>query len=172
MARVQKEIDVNVPVSTAYNQWTQFEEFPRFMEGVKSVTQLDDRRLRWEASVGGHDKTWEAEIREQVPDTRIVWRAVEGEENAGVVTFAPIDGGRATHVALEMSYQPEGFMESVGDALGFMSRRVSGDLDRFKEFIEGRHTETGAYRETLENPAVAGGHTRGQPAQPASARRD
>ncbi len=173
MARVHKEIEVNVPVTTAYNQWTQFEEFPHFMEGVKSVTQLDDRRIRWEASVGGHDKTWESEIREQVPDSHIIWSSLDGEDNAGVVTFSPVDGGQSTLVKLEMSYQPEGFLESVGDALGFMTRRVGGDLDRFKEFIEERHRETGAYRETLENPSIPGGFTRGEPAQPASAlRRD
>jgi uncharacterized membrane protein len=164
MSRVKKSVDVEVPVSTAYNQWTQFEEFPKFMEGVRSVKQLDDRRLMWEAEVGGKEKSWEAEIQEQVPDERIIWRSIGGEQNAGVVTFEPKDGGTTVH--LEMSYSPEGFLESVGDATGFMSRRVQGDLDRFKKFIEERNAETGAYRETLKNPAVPGGHTRGAPARP------
>jgi uncharacterized membrane protein len=164
MARVKKSIEVNVPVRTAYNQWTQFEEFPEFMEGVRHVTQLDDRRMRWTAEVGGHEKTWEAEIQEQIPDTRIIWRSTEGEENAGIVTFEPIDGGSSTRVGLEMSYHPEGFAESVGDALGFMSRRVEGDLRRFRDFIEERGVETGAFRETLPNRALAGGFTAGEPA--------
>lgn len=166
MARVSKTIDVHVPVTTAYNQWTQFEEFPKFMEGVHSVHQLDDRRLHWQAEVGGKEKEWEAEIKEQIPDTRIIWSSTDGEQNAGVVTFEPIDNGQATRVGLEMSYSPDGFVETVGDALGFMTRRVQGDLERFRDYIEDRGRETGAYRETLENPAVPGGHTRGYPAQP------
>lgn len=166
MARVQKSIDVKVPVFTAYNQWTQFEEFPRFMEGVHAVTQLDDRRLRWEANVGGREKTWEAQIQEQVPDTRIIWRSIDGDDNAGVVTFEPVDDGAGTRVHLEMSYNPDGFLETVGDALGFMSRRVEGDLERFKEFIEDRGLETGAYRATLPNEALGSGFTHGEPAQP------
>jgi uncharacterized membrane protein len=171
MARIQKSIDVHVPVFTAYNQWTQFEEFPKFMEGVHSVKQLDDRRLHWEAEVGGHEKSWEAEIQEQIPDTRIIWRSIDGETNAGVATFEPVDDGRGTRVHLEMSYTPEGFMESVGDALGFMSRRVQGDLERFKSFIEDRGLETGAYRETLANPKAPDGFTHGEPAQPGANRR-
>ena len=166
MARVQETIEVEVSANAAYNQWTQFEEFPSFMEGVHSVTQLDDRRLRWEAEVGGHEKVWEAEIQEQVPDQKIIWRSTNGETNAGMVTFEPIDGGARTRVHLEMSYDPQGFLESVGDALGFMSRRVKGDLKRFKEFIESRGTETGAFRETLPNPSVPDGFTKGRPANP------
>ena len=166
MARVEKEIEVNVPVNTAYNQWTQFEEFPAFMEGVRSVTQLDDRHLRWQAEVGGREKTWEAEIQEQVPDTRIVWRSLDGDQNAGLVTFEATSDGAATRVHLEMSYDPEGFLETAGDAFGFVSRRVEGDLERFKSFIEDRGIETGAYRETLENPSVPDGFTRGAPARP------
>ncbi len=169
MARVQKSVEVDVPVTTAYNQWTQFEEFPHFKEGVKSVTQLDDRRLHWEAEVGGHEKAWDAEIKEQVPDTRIIWRSLDGEENAGVVTFDALEADRA-RVNLEMSYRPEGFTESVGDALGFMSRRVEGDLKRFKKFIEERGVETGAYRQTLSNDSVPGGFTGGRPAQPGNER--
>ncbi len=160
MARVQKKIDVDVPISTAYNQWTQFEDFPRFMEGVISVTQLDDRHLRWEAEVGGRDKVWEAEIQEQLPDSRIVWRSIQGDENAGIVTFTPTEDGK-TSIWLEMSYNPDGFLESVGDAMGFMNRRVEGDLKRFKAFIEEQGMETGAYRETLPNPNAPTGFTSG-----------
>ena len=165
MARVQKSIDVNVPVSTVYNQWTQFEEYPTFMEGVHAVYQLDDRRLRWEAEVGGREKTWEAEIQEQVPDSKIIWRSLDGENNAGIVSFEPIEAGAGTRVHLEMSYSPEGFLESVGDALGFMSRRVEGDLKRFREFIEARGRETGAFRKTLPNESVPGGFTTGAPSR-------
>lgn len=159
MAQIEKSVVVDVPVSTAYNQWTQFEEFPRFMEGVHEVRQLDDRRLYWKAEVGGNEKEWEAEIREQVPDQRIIWHATDGSENAGIVRFEPAEGG--TRIRLQMSYVPEGFAETIGDKLGFMSRRVQGDLDRFKEFIEERGVETGAYRETLPNEKAPGGFTRG-----------
>jgi uncharacterized membrane protein len=160
MARVEKEVEVNVPVRMAYNQWTQFEEFPQFMEGVKSVQQLDDRHIRWNANVGGREKEWDAEIREQVPDERIIWNSTDGADNAGWVTFVPLDANR-TKVRLQMSYDPEGFVEGVGDALGFMSRRVQGDLDRFRDFIESRGMETGGWRGEIENPDVPGGHTRG-----------
>jgi uncharacterized membrane protein len=162
MARVTKTIEVDVPVRTAYNQWTQFEEFPKFMEGVHEVHQLDDRRLHWRAEVGGKEEEWEAEIREQVPDEKIIWHSTSGKENAGIVTFDNL-GSSKTRVHLEMSYDPEGFVETIGDKLGFMSRRVEGDLERFKEFIESRGVETGAYRETLDNPKAPGGHTMGEP---------
>jgi uncharacterized membrane protein len=163
MAQIEKSVEVEVPVRTAYNQWTQFEEFPRFMEGVKSVRQLDDRHLEWTATVAGREKQWQAEIREQRPDEIIVWHSTDGSENAGIVRFDPIDMNR-TKVTLMMSYDPEGMVEAAGDALGFMSRRVGGDLDRFRDFIEERGVESGAYRETLENPKAPGGHTRGAPA--------
>jgi uncharacterized membrane protein len=160
MARVARDLVVDVPVRTAYNQWTQFEEFPQFMEGVQEVRQLDDRHLYWRADIGGRVNEWEAEIREQVPDEKIVWNSMAGDENAGLVRFEPINDAQ-TRVHLEMSYQPEGVMEGVGDALGFVERRVAGDLDRFKEFIEGRGVETGAWRGAIENPDAPGGHTRG-----------
>jgi len=162
MAHIEKSVDVKVPLSTAYNQWTQFEEFPRFMEGVHSVTQVDDRHLHWKAEIGGHEKEWDAEIKEQVPDQKIIWSSIDGTENAGIVSFAPAEGGAATTVTLKMSYDPQGFMENLGDGLGFMSRRVEGDLKRFREFIEERGAATGAWRETIDNPAVAGGHTQGR----------
>ncbi len=161
MARVARDMVVDVPVRTAYNQWTQFEEFPRFMEGVEEVRQLDDRHLFWRADIGGRVQEWEAEIREQVPDEKIVWNSTVGEENAGWVTFEPINDAQ-TRVHLEMSYQPEGLLENIGDALGFVERRVAGDLERFKEYIEGRGSETGAWRGELENPDAPGGHTRGK----------
>ena len=145
MSNIEKSIDVAVPVRTAYNQWTQFEEFPRFMEGVQEVRQLDDKRLRWRASVGGTDKQWDAEITEQIPDERIAWRSVSGAENAGVVTFHHLSADRP-RVMLQMEYDPEGVTENVGDAMGVVSRRVTGDLERFKDFIESRGRETGAWR--------------------------
>jgi uncharacterized membrane protein len=145
MATVQKSIEVDVPVSTAYNQWTQFEEFPRFMEGVEEVTQLDDTRLHWAADVGGVRKEWEARITEQVPDQRIIWTSEEGVWNSGAVTFEP-RGADRTRVNLDIEYKPENIVENVGDKMGFVSRRVEGDLDRFKQFIESRGVETGAWR--------------------------
>jgi uncharacterized membrane protein len=149
MATIEKSIDVDVPVSTAYNQWTQFEEFPRFMEGVKEVEQLDDTHLRWCANIGGKEQEWKAEITEQTPDQRIAWTSREGEENAGVVTFHRLNDS-CTRVNLQMAYDPAGFVESTGDALGFVTRRVQGDLERFKEFIEARGRETGGWRGTVE----------------------
>lgn len=151
MASVVKSIDVTVPVSTAYNQWTQFEAFPRFMEGVKSVTQIDDTHVRWVAEVGGIEKRWEAEISEQHPDERVAWHAISGARNAGVVTFHRIDD-ETTRVTLQMDVDPEGPAENVGTALGFLDRRVKSDLDRFKEYIEGRGTESGAWRGEVEAP--------------------
>ncbi len=150
MATVTHDIDVEVPLSTAYNQWTQFEEFPRFMEGVKSVTQVDDTHLRWVAEIAGSDQEWTAEIIEQVPDERIAWRATSGAENAGIVTFATNEDG-TTRVSLQMDVEPEGVVESVGTALGVLDRRVKGDLERFKEYIEARRAETGAWRGTVES---------------------
>jgi uncharacterized membrane protein len=145
MARVEESIDVNVPVSTAYNQWTQFEEFPRFMEGVESVTQIDDTHLRWVAEAGGKRHEWEAEITEQMPDRKVVWRAVDGHSNSGTVTFEPVDEG-TTRITVGMEHEAEGMMESLGSALGADSRRVKGDLERFKELIESRGVESGAWR--------------------------
>jgi len=153
VGKVEESIDVNVPVRTAYNQWTQFEEFPRFMEGVKSVRQLDDRTLEWTAEIAGNDETWRAEISEQEPDQRIAWHSTEGARNAGVVTFHRLDDN-TTRVMLQLEYEPEGVVENVGDALGVPERRVRGDLERFKEFIESRGTETGAWRGEIEQTRV------------------
>ena len=152
MASVVESIDVKVPVSTAYNQWTQFEDFPHFMEGVKSVTQKDDTHLHWVAEIGGNEQEWDAEITEQHPDERVAWRNTTGSENAGVVTFHRIDD-ETTRVTLQMDVDPEGVVEEVGTALGFLDRRVKGDLERFKEFIESRGAETGAWRGEVETGA-------------------
>lgn len=144
MGTVQKSIVVDLPVTTVYNQWTQFEEFPRFMQGVESVTQLDDTRLHWVADIGGERKEWDAEIVEQTPDRRVAWQSISGARNAGAVAFQP--SGPATRVELEIDYETTGAKEAVGDALGVVGRRVEGDLERFKEFVESRGAETGAWR--------------------------
>lgn len=144
MSTIEKSIDVEVPVRTAYDQWTQFESFPRFMEGVESVTQLDDKRLQWKAEIAGVTREWDAEIVDQTPDQQIAWRATGGTGNAGTVTFTPAAAG--TRVSLRLDYQPEGLVERAGDVLHLVEHRVQGDLERFKEFIELRGTETGQWR--------------------------
>ena len=149
MSTVEQSIEVNVPLETAYNQWTQFEEFPEFMEGVESVQQIDDTHLLWTAEIGGTREEWRAEISEQTPDQRIAWHATEGKTNAGVVTFHRIDDS-TTRIMLQMDWEPEGMKESVGSAIGADSRRVKGDLERFKELIERRGTPTGAWRGDVE----------------------
>jgi uncharacterized membrane protein len=153
METIEKSIEVDVPVSLAYNQWTQFEEFPRFMEGVEAVQQLDDKRLHWIAEVGGKRKEWDAEIYEQIPDNRIAWRSTSGAPNAGVVVFQPLGPDR-TRLSLRLAYEPESFGEKVGDALGFVTRRIQGDLARFKEFIQKRGQETGAWRGEISSGQV------------------
>ena len=145
MATVEKFVDVNVPVRVAYNQWTQFEDFPKFMEGVKRVEQLDDKRLHWVVEIGGKAEEYDAEITEQVPDQRIAWRSTSGPQNSGLVSFHPLDANR-TRVLLQMEYEPRGAVENAGDMLGVVSMRLQGDLDRFKKFIEARGVETGAWR--------------------------
>src|SRR5256714_10165108 len=145
MSTIEQSIDVNVPVSTAYNQWTQFEEFPRFMEGVEAVRQLDNQRLHWRANVGGRVEEWDAIITEQHPDERIAWKNTTGAPNAGVVTFHRLADNK-TRLMLQMEYDPQGVVENLGDMLGVISRRVANDLERFKAFIETRGQETGAWR--------------------------
>jgi uncharacterized membrane protein len=145
MSKIVESIDVAVPVRTAYDQWTQFESFPMFMEGVEKVEQPDDTTLRWTASIAGQKRTWKARITEQIPDERIAWTSTEGAKNAGVVTFHHLDDNK-TRVTLQMDVDPEGPVDNLGDALGLLERRVKGDLKRFKEFIEGRGVETGAWR--------------------------
>ncbi len=144
MSDHQKSIVVDRPVTTVYNQWTQFEEFPQFMEGVEQVTQLDDRRLHWVAEIAGTRREWDAEIVDQEPDRRIAWRSLDGTPNGGVVTFQP--EGNGTRVSLDLNVEPQGVVEQIGDKLGFVSKQAEGDLKRFKEFIESRGTETGAWR--------------------------
>jgi len=142
---VDASIEVAVPVSTAYNQWTQFEEFPQFMQGVDEVRQLDDTRLHWVASIGGKRAEWDAKILEQHADRQITWASEDGKKTRGTVSFESVGEGR-TLVRLSMSYQVEGFVEAVGSAAGADKRRIEGDLQRFKEMIETRDAETGAWR--------------------------
>jgi uncharacterized membrane protein len=149
MSRIEESIEVNVPLSTAYNQWTQFEEFPRFMEGVERVRQLDDTHLEWTVSIGGKEHTWRAEITEQRPDERVAWRSVDGKETGGAVTFHRLSE-TSTNVMVQMDFEPEGLTEQLGSALGADSRRVKGDLERFKQLIEGRGEESGAWRGEVE----------------------
>jgi uncharacterized membrane protein len=149
MSLIEKSIEINVPVRTAYNQWTQFEEFPKFMEGVRQVKQLDDKHLHWKADVGGKEKEWDAEITEQIPDERIAWRSRDGAKNAGVVTFHRLSDSKSK-VMLQMEYDPQGVVEHAGDAAGVVSQRVLGDLERFKQYIESRGQETGAWRGTVK----------------------
>ena len=152
MARIEESIDVAVPVETAYNQWTQFEQFPSFMEGIEAVQQLDDTRLHWVAEIGGKREEWDARITEQHPDHRVAWEATSGKGNAGVVTFHRLDDAQ-TRVMVQMDWEPEGATEQIGATLGMDNRRVQGDLQRFKELIEQRGSESGAWRGEVENPS-------------------
>ena len=153
MASFEKAIDVNVPLRVAYNQWTQFEEFPRFMEGIKRVDQRTDRTLHWVAEIAGNDEEWDAVILDQVPDQKISWTNTTGAKNAGTVTFQPV-GPTSTRVTLRMEYEPEGLVENIGTLLGIVDRRVEGDLQRFKEFIEARGKETGGWRGEIHGEQV------------------
>lgn len=145
MSVIEKTVEVQCPLSRVYNQWTQFETFPRFMEGVEEVKQLDDTHLHWHAEIAGVDREWDAEITEQVPDRKIAWRAVTGPENTGTVVFQPVDPQR-TRITLRMEYDPKGFVENAADMLGVIERRIEGDMKRFRDFIEARGQETGAWR--------------------------
>lgn len=151
MTTVEESIEVAVPVTTAYNQWTQFEEFPRFMEGVEQVKQISDTRNHWKADIAGVEREFDTEITEQRPDERIAWCTVDGPKQAGVVTFHRLDDDKSK-VMLQMEFDPEGIAEQVGDKLGFVKRRVKGDLERFKDFIESRGGETGAWRGEVDRP--------------------
>ena len=155
MSEIVETIDVDVPVRVVYDQWTQFEEFPKFMEAVERVEQLDDTTLRWTAEMAGVKKDWKAEITEQIPDQRIAWTSIEGAKNAGVVTFHRLDD-RKTRVTLQLDVEPDGPVESVGDALGFVKRQAKGDLERFKEFVEDRGIATGAWRGDVRQDDVTG----------------
>jgi uncharacterized membrane protein len=154
MAEVKESVEVNVPVSSAYNQWTQFEEFPKFMENVESVTQLDDTHLRWIAEIGGRREEWKAEITQQMPDEIIAWRSIEGRENAGSVRFESL-GAERTKIEVTLTWEPEGIVEAAADRIGISDRALSVDFGRFKELIEGRGVETGAWRgEVVEGERV------------------
>jgi len=145
MSIIEKSIEINVPVKTAYNQLTQFEEFPRFMEGVEQVRQIDDKHLHFKASIGGKQKEWDAVITEQIPDQRIAWMSRGGSKNGGVVIFSKVSENKSK-LNLRLEYEPEGAVEKTGDTVGVVSGRVEGDLRRFKDFIESRGQETGAWR--------------------------
>jgi uncharacterized membrane protein len=145
MSGITQSVDVDVPITTVYNQWTQFESFPQFMEGVEEVRQLDNKHTHWVTTVGGATREFDATITEQHPDERVAWRADSGPHHAGVITFHQLDPTR-TRVTAQMEIDPEGFLEKVGDKLGMVEGRVKGDLQRFKEFIEQRGSETGAWR--------------------------
>jgi uncharacterized membrane protein len=155
MAAVEKSIDVHVPVSAAYDQWTQFEEFPRFMEGVVSVKQLDDSHVHWIAEIGGEQEEWDAEIVEQEPDRVIAWRSTSGLRNNGRIEFVPIEDG--TRVTVEMEYEPEGLKESAGALLGVDDGQVESDLERFKELVENRELPTGGWRGEIQGGEVVEG---------------
>jgi polyketide cyclase/dehydrase/lipid transport protein len=146
IGEVEKAIDVELPLRTVYNEWTMFEEFPRFMEGVERVEQLSPERVHWTARIGGQRREWDARIIEQLPDRRIVWKAERGEPNSGAVAFKQVDG--RTRVGLHIEYDPEGVAENAADALGLVSRRVEGDLRRFKEYLEDLGHEAGGWRGT------------------------
>jgi uncharacterized membrane protein len=151
MARIIETIDVDVPVSVAYNQWTQFESFPEFLSFVESITQVDDETTNWKVKIGGVERKFTAKITEQHPDERVAWNSVGGEaDHAGVVTFHKLDEAQ-TRVTVQLDWKPESFAEIVGAAVGVDDHAVKKDLHRFKEFIESRGTETGAWRGDIEN---------------------
>ena len=154
MSTIEQSIDIEVPVRTAYDQWTQFEDFPKFMEGVEKVRQIDDTHLHWHTKVAGREKTFDAVITEQTPDQRIAWTSETGAEHAGVVTFHKLGEGK-TRVMVQMDVEPEGAIETVGDALGLVKRRVSGDLERFKSLIEARGDESGAWRGEVKQDSAS-----------------
>jgi carbon monoxide dehydrogenase subunit G len=151
--KAEQSIEVNVPVSTAYGQWTQFEDFPHFMGGVKEVRQLDDRRLHWVAEIAGVRREWEASVLEQVPDQKVAWAATSGATNAGAVRFEPAGAG-STMVHLTLEYEPEGLVEQVGDKLGIVQRQIKTDLERFKTLIEDQGYASGAWRGTIAGSGV------------------
>jgi hypothetical protein len=165
------EVDINLPVRTVYNQWTQFEEFPHFMDNVDEVEQLDDRTLRWKATIAGVTREWTATITEQAPDQRVAWKATDGTANAGVVTFHALDD-QTTRAVLQLEVDPEGFLETVADKLGFVARQARRDLENFKDFIESRGVETGGYRGTIERDTTGGVAHPGEHAEGRSVSRD
>jgi uncharacterized membrane protein len=151
MSGVTEHVDVAVPVRTAYDQWTQFEEFPQFMEGVSEVKQISDTMTHWTVEIGGVKREFDAEITEQLPDERVAWTSTGGTKQAGVVTFHRLDVDK-TRVTLQLEFEPHGVVEQAGDKLGVVNRRAKGDLERFKTFIERRGQETGAWRGSVDRP--------------------
>jgi ribosome-associated toxin RatA of RatAB toxin-antitoxin module len=162
MGNVTQYVDVEVPVTTAYNQWTQFESFPQFMDGVERIDQLSDTRTHWCTKIAGVTREFDADITEQHPDERVAWRTTDGPHQAGVVTFHRLDDG-TTRVMLQMEYDPDSFVEKAGTALGIVQRTVEGDLNRFKEFIESRGGATGQWRGDVPRPPQTGEPRTGQP---------
>jgi uncharacterized membrane protein len=152
MSTIEESVDVDVPIATAYGQWTQFEEFPKFMDGVESITQLDETHLHWVARIDGVRREWDAEITEQHPELRIAWKATSGASNAGVVTFHRIDDDK-TRVMLQLEVDPEGALEKAGDMLGVVKRQAVGDLGRFKTFIEEKGAASGSWIGDVDRPA-------------------
>jgi HSP20 family molecular chaperone IbpA/ribosome-associated toxin RatA of RatAB toxin-antitoxin module len=155
MSTIEKSIVVNSPVNTVYNQWTQFESFPQFMEGVEEVRQLDDKRVHWRAEIAGVEREWDAEITQQIPDRLITWRSTNGPRIIGVVTFEPV-APEQTRITLRMEYEPVGVLDKLGDFIGAIDRRIQGDLERFKEFVEERGRETGQWRGEIRDGQVRG----------------
>ncbi len=151
MSTVEQSIEVAVPVTTAYNQWTQFESFPQFMSGVERIEQTGDTMTHWVTKVNGVSREFDAKITEQLPDERVAWTSVDGPKQSGVVTFHRISDDR-TKVMVQMDVEPEGIVETAADHLGFVSRQVKGDLGRFKEFIEERGAESGGWRGEVQRP--------------------
>ena len=156
MSTIEQSIELNVPVRAAYDQWTQFEEFPKFMEGVEEIRQIDDTHLHWVADIGGTRHEWDAVITEQLPDERVAWRNTDGKDNAGVVTFHKLSDDQSK-LMVQLDFVPEGIKEKVGDLIGAPDRRVKSDLERFKELVESRGTESGAWRGEVERPDESGG---------------
>jgi len=157
---IEKSVDVHAPVRTAYNQWTQFESFPKFMSGVDKIEQTTPTHTHWHTTIGGVSKEFDAEITEQHPDERVAWRSVSGAEHSGVVTFHRLDD-QTTRVHLQMEYTPESLTEKAGTALGVVGHRIQGDLGRFKEFIESQGGETGAWRGEVDRAPQQGEHQLG-----------
>ncbi len=154
MATIEESIEVRRPLRAVYDQWTQFEEFPKFMEGVAEVRQLDDRHLHWVAEFGGQRHEWDAEVTEQKPDERVAWKNTDGKDNAGVVTFHRIDEDK-TRVMVQMDFVPEGIVEKLGSLMGAADRRVRGDLERFRELVETSAGQPDGWREEIKRPDEA-----------------
>ncbi|WBB81470.1 SRPBCC family protein [Micromonospora sp. WMMD882] len=151
MGGVTEHVDVDVPIRTAYDQWTQFEEFPQFMEGVEEVRQVSDTMTHWKVEIAGVKREFDAQITEQLPDERVAWNSTGGTKHGGVVTFHRLDEEH-TRITLQLEFEPQGVVEQAGDKLGIVDRRAKGDLERFKSFIERRGQESGAWRGQVDRP--------------------